>query len=115
MEDTIEHKKIRISPLLAFLVTIMTIYFLSYLFLRINHDIVHSRIEDKTTQHIIEANMPTGHELFLNTLVKENVPENVDKKLQQKIDFHQSKKKYLDIIFYPVIELEKKCWPLFDQ
>ena len=115
MEESIGKKRIRISTLFSLFIAIFTIYCLIYLFLRINHDIVHVVAEKNGAQHTIMADMPMGHELFMTTLINEKNSENIDQKLQKKIDFHQRKKKYLDISFYPIIEVEKMCWALFYQ
>lgn len=114
MEESIEKKRFSLSPLLSFFIAITSIYFIVYLFLRINNDIVHIVYENEhLKKHEVIANMPTGHELYLTTLIREKNSENVDNKLQKKINFHQRKKKYLDIIFYPIIQFEKMCWRLF--
>ena len=114
MEELIEKKRFRLSPLFSFFIAMTSIYFIIYLFLRINNDIVHVIYENENLeQHEVLTNMPTGHELYLTTLIREKNSDNVDNELQKKINFHQRKKKYLDIIFYPIIQFEKMCWGLF--
>lgn len=115
MQESIEKKRMRLSPLFSSFIIIFVIYGAAYSFLRFNHDIVHVIIEKNIVQHKIMANMPMEHKLYLTTLVREKNSENVDQKLQEKINFHERKKKYLDIFFYPAIETEKMYWKLFYQ